>query len=248
MRLLTGQRWRGGLWIIVLAFTGYQYIHTPASHAPTNLSSPPGGLVENDTGGKVPGNPRVTIEAMQGLYTCMRIYQDRRGIRPAKMGDLLVDMVQHPHEYGFQDFRQANLFFHTPDAQYADNPMARSNPGNYIPYILTAARPDGREIGGPKLPGTRDVVATTTIYYHQNVRHFQDNSADTDPVGYHLVLWEDGAVQKVPFQQFLYIPHGRDFGIAYPGQAGVPSNAMTSDQFNRQIMHRASEVARNPKP
>jgi hypothetical protein len=44
------------------------------------------------------------------------------------MGALLVDMVQHSHEYGLQDFRQASKFFTTPDSQYPEATISGSAP------------------------------------------------------------------------------------------------------------------------
>ena len=246
---LQSRKWLIGVLVAALAIGSYTYIRAYAQRASTHLTPEDSGLVWNDAGGKVPGTPRTTMKTMKRLYASLQIYRERHDASPAKMGDLLVDMVQHPQNYGFQDFRQASKFFTTSDSQYAESPAAHSQPREYIPYVLPQTRPNGTEIGGPKPQGTRDVLAVATIYYHLNVQRFPNGSATMHPAGSHLVLWADGGVQQIPFQQFLYVSQGAgDFGIAYPSQAGVPSSAMTFDQFIRQIMHRPSKVVRSGKP
>ena len=100
-----------------------------------------------------------------------------------------------------------------------------------IPYVVTDVRPDGSPIGSAKTANTRDVLASTNIYVHDRL----ETSRGKDFVnagGYYLVLWDDGNVEAVPFDQIIYVVDGERSYTAYYGQAGVPADrSLSYEQF-----------------
>ncbi len=58
-----------------------------------------------------------------------------------------------------------------------------------------------------------------------------------NPVGFYVVLWDDGSVEKIPYYQRLYVPKpNSEWVMAFPGQAGLPKNTLTYDQFYTQVI------------
>lgn len=90
-------------------------------------------------------------------------------------------------------------------------------------------------MAGPKPADTRDVLAMTDIYFHKNTRYPPTGAPSWNPVGFFLVLWDDGEVTRVPYDKVLRsnLPGGAQM-YAFPGQAGVPSTAVKfSERFKR---------------
>jgi len=243
-----------GLLLIFVVFSiKSQYGHSQTGQLATSplLNAPPSsGRAENDTGGKVPGNPDQTIANIHKIYAAIGVYRQRHGNKyppnvSALMDDILADCIAQPpgQAYGFKDGKNAREYlkesvslFLNPDSRYADDPVARHSLSNVVAYIMTDKRPDGTLIGDALASGKRDVLLSTDIYVHQNSVIYPKAHSTTNPVGFYVVLWNDGVVQKVPYDQILYVPKGDgDFTHAFPGQAGVPSNALTYDQYYKLI-------------
>jgi len=202
----------------------------------------PGGIWVNNTHGKVPGNPQHAIEQMHELFSAIQIYRKRHGgWYPRGMADVMADMVMNFHAYGLPSWRRAVNRFDNPDARYSDidsrpDVAKQARATNVIPYMMRSKRPDGQPIGGPTRPGTRDLLAWTDIYLHQNLHIVTETHGTSNPVGFYLALWADGQVTKIPYDRVLYIQHGNDFADAFPGEAGVPPGALTLREF-RQKFH-----------
>jgi hypothetical protein len=59
-----------------------------------------------------------------------------------------------------------------------------------------------------------------------------------NPVGFYVVLWDDGSVERIQYDRVLRVPKtASEYTIAFPGQAGIPRSAMTYDQFTTEIAH-----------
>jgi hypothetical protein len=194
-------------------------------------------VYENNTGGKVPGNPQNAVKGLRNVFTAVQVYQSRHnGSRPAGTGELLKDMWFDRFAYGLpadqNPFASANKLLSNPDTRYSDDPHARKHASNTVPYRVHSRRPDGTAIGGPKPEGTRDVVASTDVYVHQNVKHLPNQKTTSNPVGFYMVIWDDGRIQQIPYDKVLYVPAGpSDFHIAYPGETGIPPGALTYDEY-----------------
>lgn len=158
------------------------------------------------------------------------------------MMEVSNELWLYPQSYGFSDAREASFVLHNPDSKYADAEPARRFPKTFVPYYIPKTRPDGSAIGDPKPTGTRDVLVLTRLYYHENRRVFSGHRSTSNPVGFYIVLWDNGQVEKVSYDQVLYVPQGSyvprgssSFTNAFPGQAGVPKNFLSYDSFYKRF-------------
>ena len=216
----------------------------PAGSAQTTIPVPSQGKIpEFDTGGKVPGNPANAVQDLQEIHRLIGVYKSRDGAYPSRTLDLLQDIQKQPEVYGYSVPTERGTWpeaFMNSDYAYADGNKTH-NPNGVVPYITTDRRPDGTPIGGAKLPGQKDVLAYTDIYIHRNVHRFPKSRTTENPVGFFVVLWDDGTVTQVPYDELIYVPtegntekRGK-YGQAFPGQAGIPANAVTYDQFYQKL-------------
>ena len=193
---------------------------------------PKGGVAENDTGGKVPGDPNNAVIDLQQFYRLAQIYRSRKGTYPGR--DLFSDINRHPGAYGVGSLKDVEQYFLNPDDKFSDSAYERKNVGKISTYMWMNKRPDGTDVGAPKPQGKRDLLAYTSAYVHENIRTFSGQRTTVNPVGFYLVLWDDGQVQSIPYDQMLFVPLGKgEFAEAFPGQAGVPANALNYDEYYR---------------
>ena len=206
--------------------------HTSQSVAFAGPEIPVGGLPDNDTGGKIPGDPNNAIADMQQFYRLAQIYRSRKGTYP---GDgLFLDIHRNPSAYGVSSLEDVEQYFINPDDKFSDSAYERKNVGKVCTYMWTNKRPDGTNVGSSKPQGKRDVLCYTSAYVHENIRTFRGQRTTVNPVGFYLVLWDDGQVQSIPYDQKFFVPLGKgEFAEAFPGQAGVPANALNYDEYHR---------------
>jgi hypothetical protein len=88
------------------------------------------------------------------------------------------------------------------------------------------------------LAGTRDALAYTATYYHHNYPIREEKQTLANPVGFYLVLWDNGEIEKVPYDQVLYVfekPDVEEQGVTtfpvFPRQASVPYNSLIYEEF-----------------
>lgn len=187
---------------------------------------------DKEIGGAYSGDINNGIEDLNKIYKYINIYRLRHdGQYPMQMGPLSSDMVRSPKSYGMQKMEEVIATLTNPDARYADNPSYRRYPDFHIPYGIYGRRWDGSPTGSPKVVGTRDVLADTDLYFH--LRNEKDSSGHSKTIvsGCYLILWDDGEVEKVPFDKIIYVPDGKEFAVAYPGQAGLPWNCISYEEY-----------------
>ncbi|MDF2440701.1 MAG: hypothetical protein JWN98_1685, partial [Abditibacteriota bacterium] len=201
---------------------------------------PPEGRALNDTGGRVPGQPENGIRDLQKIHQLMSIYKRRNGSYPQYRTALYRDIKSDPNAYGGSRWQDIWHELENPDIRFSDNPhdrkFATEKNMHIMPYTFNIKRPDGTPLGTAKPPGKRDVLSWTNLYVHQNIRQFKGERTTSNPVGFYLVLWDDGQVEKVPHDQILFVPTKPGTWItAFPNQAGVPSTALNYDQFHQRL-------------
>lgn len=192
------------------------------------LVIPPEGFAPNDTGGKIPGNPDKTVQDMKRLYQYMRVFKKRHGRFPNNnvMPDLDTDMKSHLAAYGLDPRADVNILFRNTDIKYSDLYKNLPNAENADPMLQPGQRPDGTPVGSAKVAGTRDVLAFCNLYFHRNERVFSNRRNVSNPVGFYIVLWEDGQVEKISWDKVRFArPQRGPFDECFPGQAGVPQEA-----------------------
>lgn len=210
----------GGLMVIAAAIY-FQFLFRKAAGSPAARRPGTWLLATPDTGGRVPGNPESSEKQMRDLYVDLRIFMKRHR-RPPRNPAEFMRAIQGSFDYPFGWDDLLN-----PDCRFADSAPLRRGP-RCFPYQLYSRRPDGRPIGSPKEAGARDVLAMTGLYYHRNSK----GPSNWNPVGFFLVLWDDGEVTRVPFDKVLMYRHSAgSFKYAFPGQAGVPVTAIRFRQY-----------------
>lgn len=247
MNILHSRKARIGLLLLICASTLF-YVRTQFLHARQSQSSgeedipPEGRPADIETNGTIPGNPMNAIKDMKQLRKLITLYQRKHGRFPEHGSALLLDVLRTPQEYGYSSSDEVWSVFGNPDCRYSDNVAERQRPNRSMPYYILSQRPDGTPVGGPKTAGQKDILIFTPLYYHGNVRHFKGERSTSNPVGFFLVMWDDEKIEKIPYYKQLYVQLDKNkggtehsFGMAFPGQAGVPSNALTYDQFHQKL-------------
>jgi hypothetical protein len=108
-----------------------------------------------------------------------------------------------------------------------------------VPYYISNTRPDGTLIGSPtKFPG-RDVLIFTDLYVHQNNEMVTSKWGKMHPVGFYIVVWDNGEIQRIPYDQSLKMrmpDNAKAWLTVFPGQAGVDSTAIPYRKYYRQSL------------
>jgi hypothetical protein len=198
--------------------------------------------IEYNTKDQVPGTPLNQVQIFKHIYRYVQIYRQRHdGIYPSVQGrisDLLNDIGRTPSAYGFADYGEYFKTTVNPDNQYSDVLFIRQRP-DIATSPPPSLRPDGSLLGSPKPKGTRDLLSSTDIYYHRNPLITIRKS---NPVGYYMVPWDDGSIEKIAYDQIFYLAKtgadGQNYIIVYPTQAGVSWNCLTYEEY---------ETERNPQ-
>jgi len=211
MSISRSRKVRIGLLLLISASTLFyartQFLRVRESQSSRDSAIPPQGKpAEIDTNGTIPGNPNHAIEDMRQLRKLIRVYQKKNGRFPEHGNALWVDIMQAPQEYGYGSADEAWPVFSNPDARYSDNRAERRMPDRAMAYYILSKRPDGTPVGSPKAPGKKDVLIFTSLYVHENVRHFKGERSTSNPVGFYLVMWDDEKIEKVPYDKQLYVP------------------------------------------
>lgn len=192
---------------------------------------PPEGYCFNNTQGKILGDPDRAIRDGHRLYELMTIYKSRHNTFAALGFVLDRDYVDNPRAYGFKDRMDAAQWSHNPDAKYSDAFHNEPNPEQHPAFRIVPTRPDGSKLFANRIAGKRDVLAFSDFYFFSNECVFPDGRSTKNPIGFYLVLWEDGEVTKVPHDQVRYArPQRASFDVCFPGQAGVPEAVYTHEE------------------
>ncbi len=212
-----------------------------------------------NTEGEVPGHPERAEENLRLLCRIYSVYlrnhREEYLLKAAKNWEPLIvsvtkDMNTHRDEY--REFQGLSLEeqMSNPDTEYSDG-YAGKRVSNAFVYAENPTRPDGKPVGGPKPPGTRDVLAQTSIYFHLNGISSEDRHVRTtfNPVGFYLVLWDDCSVERIPYYETLVAPGPTEkgsFRVCFRGQAGTPPGTMTFDEHNAKFMHAKKPLRGKP--
>jgi hypothetical protein len=239
MRVLSRRPAKAILLLLLTVFTVYQFQQQwtkKPTVSPEDVIPAQGRAAEIDTKGLVPGNPDNAVQDMKQLRALMRTYQENNKKLPKDFNALWLDMRRNPQSYGYNSIEEAQHIYTNPDSRYSDFRFLREEPDFYSPYTIQSTRPDGTPLSNPKTPGKRDILIYTDIYVHQNIRHYPGERSTSNPVGFFLVMWDDGQIEKIPYDRQLYVPVDKNtWNFAVPGQAGVPANALTYDQFYQKL-------------
>ncbi len=238
-----------------------QYLRSHGLPAPMSSiisvarAAPPTGLALYDTHGQVPGDPQNGVDGLKRMYQLMLGYRRKHGGHyPADETALFMDIVRAPQGYGFRDVKDFLAKMNNPDSRFSDFEGLRRAPGA-IPYSFSLTRSDGTKIGTQRAAGTRDVLGQTSLYYHQNQVIYPNKPFTMKPVGFYEVLWDDGSVEKIPYDKTLQVPVNDptvsrtrakyhlgpgtpvlSTRLGFPGQAGLPPGTVSFKDFYAKLM------------
>ncbi len=231
----------GGVAAVPLARTVSTRHNIPPHYAFSGASGArvgPLDLVDVNTSGKVPGDPGRGIAEAEHVYNDIQVYRERhQGQLPPDGSALRDDRVRNLKAYGYPDFMAALRAYCNPDSRYADDPVARKDPAATETFMLTKHRTDGSAIGSSEQAGTRDVLAYSDTYYHENIRRHGAKADTISPAGFYIVVWADGEVQEVPFERTAYVKQPDGFMVVFPGQAGIPASAVPFKTYWASVLH-----------
>jgi hypothetical protein len=217
----------------ILLLSAFSALHSPCSHADEaqQKSTHENVITTKDKG---EGDLNNGIEDLKRIYQIITIYRTRNnGEYPINAQALRNDIAKNPTSYGFKSFLEARSVFTNPDSIFAEGLATTKEEAEKLwVYELYGNRPDKSGLGSSKTVGTKDVLAFTTIYFRMNIQYLTDGRAVPNPEGVFLVLWSDGSIEKVPYDETLYTPHGvNKYRSAFKGQAGVLFNFISWNEF-----------------
>jgi hypothetical protein len=67
-------------------------------------------------------------------------------------------------------------------------------------------------------------------------------------VGFYLILWDNGSIERVAYDEVLYIPQDKGFSLGFRKQAGLPSGCITYEEFWTRIRHSVFPAIGYPVP
>jgi peroxiredoxin Q/BCP len=188
------------------------------------------------TGDRVPGNVTNGVKILKKVYGLLQIYRQRHeGKYPDSPIGALNDVYANPTAYELKDLAGAAALLVNPDNIYDDDSSTRRRSPRAHTTIITDRRPDGTFTGSSRPVATRDLLAYTKTYFHPNNPHYGEKRRQLNPVGFYLVLWDDGSIERIPYDEAIFVLTGLGESAmmqrAFPGQAGVPFNSVTYAEY-----------------
>lgn len=179
-------------------------------------------------------NGSQAIAELRAIYRYINGYREiNNGAYPPTALHLISVIARQQSLRGREGFQKAKAQLLNSDVQFADSEWMRE--GEVVPYVLRDKRIDGSSIDAPRTSGTRDLLAYTEIYVHAGVNSKQAIGAN--PSGFYVALWNDGSVEKIPYDNIFYLPDGH--GAVQPvfsGQAGVEHRALSYEEGRTQFL------------
>ena len=215
--------------------------------APSRISAD--GFSFNDTSGKVIGDPDKAEKQMEMFYGKFLIYKKKYEVFPG--GNLkpgfIRDVATRLSDYGFNNFEQVKDFVRNPDVGNSDKYRNFPKESTVLPIIMVAQRPDGTPISMNKKDSLKDVIAFTDIYFYRNEKIFPNGKIESKPVGFYIVLWEDGEVKRINHEDVLYVYPQKavNYNEYFPGQSGKPGQLFSYNE-NRKMMKPIGQDGQNP--
>lgn len=256
-------RWKR---VSLLAIVGICCVGLQSETMAQPPAPPDAGPPDYFTGDKVPGDPANEVKIMKRYFECIQIYRKNHdGSYPdvkGAAGFLEDEIIKHPTDYGFdeiknptyiQDLQKVIRTFVNPDTKYADHiGLIDLDKVSVILTQMHKKRWDGTALGSPKQDGTRDILAQTSLYFHPNGPGLKHTGRPPNPVGFYMVLWDDGEIEKIPYDQVLYVPinedspNGFEWQEAFRGELGLPWDCFTYSELNQATAFSETKSFRPP--
>lgn len=185
------------------------------------------GHFVNEAGVAHKGDPTNAIAPLTRVYKAIDSYRKRYHKLP-ELKELLDRKAPEVYRLSVGDLQ-------VPDAKYGDsfNEMDLSHP--QFMCLFTEPRPDGtlRPVFTPR--GERDVWMACDAYVRHNQYDWINGQKTYRLEGVYVVLWSDGQIEQIPLKNGLWYPQANaGWVMDFPGQTGMPANALTEEQMLAQ--------------
>ena len=186
-----------------------------------------------DTRGHMVGNPINASMDLQAIYKAISTYRSRHEGRYPSSRELSKDLAQKSAIYGYADYFEARKIFTNPDYSLTD----KAAPANIVErtwvYELSENRIDGSPMGTVKLSATKDLLAHTSLYFFANISYSTAGAGIMNPTGYYMALWDDGQIEKIPYDEIFYAYlKEQTYKAVFPSQSGVGYEIRTWDEMH----------------
>ena len=201
-----------------------------------------------------PGDPMNAVKDFKRMYWALNEYRKRHKKLPSPMElqdtskELLPGVKLVPED------------FENPDNVYRESEAEQEKlPPPYTLSFGSLPRPD---IGSPALSNPpidgwdRPVFSTkgekypwahTTIYARSNARIFRNGRTTYHHTGFHIVLWSDGSIEKIPESKILLQPLSESsWRTFYPGDARVGKDAFPKSKQWEDMNSKAVTLGKEP--
>lgn len=203
--------------------------------------------------GRVPGDPANAVRNLENIYKYVQLYRAQNEQKyPESIRALFPLIARENGKQGMEGITEAHRLFTNPDIQYSRSFGSFSAGTNIIVYPLSSKRFDGSLVGTERPKGTKDLLSSTDIYHHWSSSHDLQSSS-INPIGFYCVLWDDGQIEKIPFDLVLHasvdIGEGRHgYMVAFPQQAGIPAQLLTYQEMNDSGFELGGRLIGKPLP
>ena len=116
------------------------------------------------------------------------------------------------------------MTFDNPDTWLTDERVDKPvNANVHVNPYFFPFRPNGSARCEPKSGTGRDILAMTDVYVHLNGRTLRGDITTFKPIGFFMVLCDDGTIEKIPYEQARFAKSETKYGAAamFPGQYGI---------------------------
>lgn len=188
---------------------------------------------------KILGNPENGRKILLSTFKDFQTYrQNNAGSYPPPNVSLMSAVQANPILYGYKDWYAVGNARISPDNIYDGRLTFRRYATKIATAFTLSKRVDGSLLGQIKTAGTKDVLSYINTYYWENPATLGNKRASDNPIGFYLVLWDDGVVKEVPYDKVFYSFSPEEYFVVFPNQAGVPSTTVTYEEWMTTGLHK----------
>jgi hypothetical protein len=187
---------------------------------------------------KVYGNPQNGRNVLLNIFRDFQTYRKaHNGEYPFPAQDFTSIVLASPKVYGYDNWDAVWKARISPDNIYDGRLPFRKYATKIATDFTLGKRANGSQLGGTKQTGTEDVLAYVSTYNRENPPVAGGKRSLANPVGYYLVLWDNGNIEEVPYDKafFTISSSSENFLIVFPQQAGVPATTLTYEEWTTSV-------------